>query len=214
MRERYGEWGPPAVHYPAPAGLAGKSNEWLRERIVATAMRFQGYTYQHHHCPDWSPPPGWPWKKVRSGKNGRGVDCSNFTAFVYNLGLGIKLTGDVHDQGKNLEVSGPGPGHTTKAHHIDLPKEYEKFESTLRTGDLLFVRSDKGQVSHVVIWVGAIGRSPDNVPLIIDSTGDGHRDSNGVDIPDGVHLRPFVEKSWYFRNADHVVRIIPDGAKK
>src|SRR3569623_2201648 len=42
VKRRYGVWGPPTVHYPAPAGLAGKSHEWLRERVIAVALRFQG----------------------------------------------------------------------------------------------------------------------------------------------------------------------------
>ena len=40
----------------------------------------------------------------------------------------------------------------------------------------------------------------------------GH-DSNGKAIPDGVQLRPFEPKSWYYKSASHVVRIISDDAK-
>jgi hypothetical protein len=73
------------------------------------------------------------------------------------------------------------------------------------------VKSTKGNVSHVVLWVGSIGQSPDGVPLILDSTGSGARDANGVTIPDGVQLRPFKRTVWYFTQASHVLRIIPEG---
>src|SRR5581483_11357157 len=38
VREKFGSWGPPARHYPAPAGLAGRSVSWQRERVLATAL--------------------------------------------------------------------------------------------------------------------------------------------------------------------------------
>ena len=50
---------------------------------------------------------------------------------------------------------------------IELPTQYEDFDKTLLTGDLLFIKSNKGVVSHVVLWVGKIGNSRDGVPLII-----------------------------------------------
>jgi cell wall-associated NlpC family hydrolase len=134
-------------------------------------MRFIGYGYQHHHVPDWDPPKGWPWKAVKTGHNGRGVDCSNFTAFVYNQGFGIKPSGDVSVQAKQLQFAGPGEGRQHRVLHLGLPKNYGEFINKLRTGDLLYVRNNSGEVAHVVLWVGPIGQSPDKVPLIIDSHG-------------------------------------------
>jgi hypothetical protein len=75
------------------------------------------------------------------------------------------------------------------------------------TGDLVSIRNRSGKISHVVIWVGAIGRSPDGTPLIIDSHGEDVRDSNGEAIPCGVQLRPFRENSWYNQSASHALRI-------
>lgn len=149
----------------------------------------------------------WPSKEIASGHNGKGVDCSNFSSFVYNLGFGIKLNSDIRKQADRLAMSGPSAGQTLKAEKIKLPDAYLDFERTLRTGDLVFIRNQKGEISHVVIWVGSIGKSPKNTPLIIDSHGQGVKDSEGVAIPDGVQLRPFREKSWYFRNASHAHRI-------
>ncbi|HET6252042.1 MAG TPA: hypothetical protein VFE47_30430 [Tepidisphaeraceae bacterium] len=79
-----------------------------------------------------------------------------------------------------------------------------------RTSDLLYVKERAGKVSHVVVWVGSIGRSPNDVPLILDSTGTGHADSHGQAIPDGVHLRPFNEKGWYWQSLSHVHRVVAD----
>jgi cell wall-associated NlpC family hydrolase len=134
------------------------------------------------------------------------VDCSNLTGFVYNPGFGLKLSGDVHIQSEERAAKGPGE-RTTRLHQVELPSSYEDRLKTLRTGDLLFIRDRGGKISHVVIWVGSIGRSQDGVPLIIDSHGEDVRDSEGQLIPCGVHLRPFRESSWYNRSASHALRV-------
>jgi hypothetical protein len=212
-RKRYGSWGPPARQYPAVAEADRQTVAWQRERIIAVALRFQGYGYQHHHIPDWDPPADWPWKETKSGHNGKGVDCSNFTAFVYNLGLGLKPTGAVREQSEQLAIPGPGPGKTTTAQKIELPKSYAERVRTLQTADLLFVRNTSGEISHVVLWVGSIGRSPDGVPLVLDSHGDGVVDCRGQRVPHGIYLRPFAEKSWYCRSASHAIRILPETSR-
>jgi hypothetical protein len=209
VRERFGAWGPRARAYPPPAGLESWSARRKRERVIAVALRFVGYGYQHHHVPDWDPPSEWPWKESCVGRNGPGVDCSNFTGFVYNLALGVRVSTDVGLQAGTRLARGPGEARTP-VRRVDLPESYEERLATLRTGDLLFIRNREGRVAHVVLWVGAIGRSPDGVPLVLDSTGEGHRDSNGRVIPCGVHLRPFGADSWYHRSASHALRIIED----
>jgi cell wall-associated NlpC family hydrolase len=210
VRQEYGVWGPPARHYPLPDGLARRSIAWQRERVVAVGLRFQGYEYQHHHVPDWDPPPDWPWLQVRSGHNSKGVDCSNFTAFAYNLGLGLKPSGNVKEQAEHREISGHGANNSRRAERIPKPASYADFVRTLRTGDLLYVRNNKGELAHVVLWIGPIGQSPDNAPLILDSHGQGVKDSNGESIPNGIQLRPFQEHSWYFQSASHALRILHD----
>jgi hypothetical protein len=206
--ERWHSWGPAARFYPAPPGVFEWPLERQRERVVAVALRFLGYGYQHHHIPDWDPPPSWPWKNTCVGSNGKGVDCSNFTAFVYNLGFGLKLSGDVHRQSEQRFVEGPGPDRRTPIRHIPLSSSYAERIRTLRTGDLVFIRSRQERISHVVLWIGPIGRAPDNVPLIMDSHGDGVRDSNDQTIPCGIQLRPFRENSWYNHSADHALRLL------
>lgn len=208
---RWGFRGPAAKHYDAPRMLASKSVEWTRQRVIAAGLRLTGYSYQHHHIPDWEPPEQWPRHPEQKTPPGKGLDCSNFTAFVYNWALGIKPTGDVRRQAELTEMPGPGPGRSFPVKRIELPREYEAFERELLTGDLLFVKNTRGELSHVVLWVGKIGRAPDGHPLILDSTSTGATDSNGVTIPDGVYLRPFKPTNWYFTQASHGLRVIPEG---
>ena len=210
-KTRWRSWGPPAQQFAAPPGLTTKGVEWARQRVIAAGLRFAGHSYQHHHIPDWEPPADWPRSEKQTTPPGKGLDCSNFTAFAYNLALGIKPTGDVQDQSAMTETPGPGPNRTTSVQRIELPARYEDFERTLRTGDLLFVKSNAGNISHVVLWVGKIGRSRDGTPLILDSTGTGSKDSEGQEIPDGVNLRPFKPGAWYAKSASHILRILPDG---
>jgi hypothetical protein len=208
---RWGFRGPSARHYDAPSGLGSRPVEWTRQRVIAAGLRLAGYSYQHHHIPDWEPPAEWPRNPDQKTPVGKGLDCSNFTAFVYNWALGIKPTGDVRKQAELTEMPGPGPRRSFPVRRIEIPAEFDEFEERLLTGDLLFVKNSRGELSHVVLWVGKIGRSPDGSPLILDSTGVGAVDSNGNQIPDGVYLRPFRPTNWYFRQASHVLRVIPDG---
>ena len=203
--QRWRAWGPPARDYPPPPGVEQWPTERKRERVVAIALRFRGYAYQHHHIPDWSPPPSWPWKETCAESNGKGVDCSNFTGFVYNLGFGLRLSTDVHLQAGERFARGPGE-RSTRLQAVDLPSSFEERLKALRTGDLVYIRNRGGKISHVVIWVGPIGRSPDGLPLVIDSHGEDVRDSTGQPIPCGIHLRPFRENSWYNRSASHASR--------
>jgi hypothetical protein len=213
-KTRYGVWGPPAQHFDPPAGLSKKDSEWMRHRVIAVGLRYQGLRYQHHHIPSWEPPADWPYKETPFGKHSKGLDCSNYTAFVYNFALGFKPSGATKEQSAMTEVAGPGPGRTTKVQRIEKPEAHADFERTLKTGDLLFInRQNSEEVSHVVLWVGKIGQSRNDVPLVLDSTGEGRKDEDGNDIPDGIHLRPFTPTSWYFRSASHALRIIPDTAK-
>jgi hypothetical protein len=203
----WGGWGPPARHFPAPPGVERWPVERRRERAIAVALRFRGYAYHHHHVPDWDPPRGWPWKETCAGENGRGVDCSNLTGFVYNLGFGLRLSTDVHTQAGQRTARGHG-GRVTRLHYVELPPSYEGRVDSLRTGDLVFIRNRRGTISHVVLWVGPIGRSPDGVPLVIDSHGEGVLDSRGRPIPCGVQLRPFRRDSWYNHSASHALRVV------
>ncbi|MBI2823962.1 MAG: C40 family peptidase [Planctomycetia bacterium] len=206
-RRRFGAWGPKARRYAPLDGLETRSIEWIRERVIATAARFLGYGYQHHHIPDWGPPADWPWKETCVGHNGKGVDCSNFTSFVYNQGFGIKMTSEIDHQA-HVERALEGQHDAVSIRAVALPKEYDQRLAVLRTGDLLYVRGrEDGPITHVVLWVGPLGRAESGSPLVIDSHGSGVKDDWEQPIPCGIQLRPFREPSWYNRCASHAHRI-------
>ena len=146
-----GTWGPPAAVYAAvvPPAVCDPV-VWKRARIIAVARHYLGLPYQHHHIPAWTPPPSWT--AHSGGPESAGLDCSNFTAWVYNYGLGLKFTGAIEDQ-----ADGPrAPGRRLA--------NGEPFA----TGDLLFIlKQNRSRVSHVVIYI--------DEQHIIDSHDDGVR---------------------------------------
>lgn len=198
-RRRYTTWGPPARTYPRLSNRGPLPLEWQQQRLLAVAAKYINLEYQHHHIPAWNPPANWPMREVPCGKNSPGLDCSNFTSWVYNYGLGIKFTSDVHKQAAlPLQSVKTGP-------------EYSSFGEMLRPGDLLFIHhKDKSEeCSHVVMWLGKYGKSPDGTPLIIDCTASSNTDCNGKSIPTGVQIRPFTESSWYYTRFHHASRVLP-----
>jgi cell wall-associated NlpC family hydrolase len=206
-RRKFGAWGPEQRIYEPLAEMTDRPETWLRERVIATAARFIGYEYQHHHIPDWNPPQTWPWKPCCAGRNGRGVDCSNFTGFVYNQGFGIKMSTGIERQSE-LHSALERHEHPLEVRKIHLPENYRERAEVLRTGDLVYICGrEGGPVTHVVIWVGEIGVAPSHTPLIMDSHGGNVDDDWGEKIPCGIHLRPFREDSWYNRCASHAHRI-------
>ena len=139
-------WGPRAAAYPsAEVPLACDALPWKRARIVEIARRYLGLPYRHHHLPDWAPP------ATLSGpaNAGPGLDCSNFSAWVYNYGLGLRFTSDIGRQ-----ADGPAaPGRVLAPDEPYAP------------GDLLFIlRGDRSRLSHVVIYTGD-GRVVDSASL-------------------------------------------------
>lgn len=212
VRRRLGSWGPHARQYPAAPEIHRRSREWLQDRIVLTASRWIGIPYQHHHIPNWDPPADWPWKKVAYGRNSKGVDCSNFSSFYYNYGLGVKLDTGIRTQAERMTVRGPGGRGVLRLERIEK-REYDELVKRLEPGDLLYIRNNGGRVAHVIMFLGATGESPDGTPLVIDSTGGGHVDCEGQKIPIGVHIRPFARNSWYYKSMAHAHRLV-DGLSR
>lgn len=208
--KEFGAWGPQSRHFPVIEGFDKLSNEWKRQRLVATACGLIGLPYQHHHIPDWDPPPNWPWKKVAYGRNSKGMDCSDFSSWVYNYGLGIKPNTGVGQQAEAEEVR-VGEEGKIPIQKIRNENGYEGLVSKLVAGDLLYIKHAKDEkVSHVIMWVGKYGHSPDGTPLVIDCTGPEAKDCNGNQIPIGVQLRPFKRDGWYFKRFSHANRIIAE----
>ena len=210
VRRKFGGWGVEPRKFDCPAEVREKPADWKRERIIAGASRFIGYQYQHHHVPDWNPPEHWPWNKCCAGRQGKGVDCSNFSGWNYNWGLGIHLNTAIRTQAQQASVKGErGEVHAKviKRPEGEPEKWYDELCKTLQPGDLLYIMDSKRtKVTHVIMWMGECGQSPDGTPLIMDSTGGKIKDSNGHAIPCGIHLRPFSKGSWYHRSFSHAHR--------
>jgi len=204
-----GPWGPRPHKYRPPLLALGKSDDWKRARVIATALRFLGYHYRHHYIPDWDPPPGWYTPKSgQTRHDGKGVDCSNFTSFVYNQALGIGFSSDIHKQAAIDSVTIYGSDRQMPVTVIPLQDSPAAWAKALKPGDLLFIRPRSSEsISHVVLWIGDWGL-PKGQFLVLDSHGADVKDSDGTLIPDGIHLRPFRNGSWYATRADHAIRII------
>jgi hypothetical protein len=114
-----GRFGPFALRYPQVIYPPGVPNlVWDRQRVIAAAKKWLGLPYAHYHFPNMG-----------------GLDCSNFTAFVYNYALGVGFTSNILAQseevGRRLHPSEP-----------------------LAPGDLLFLYSvKKARIYHVVIYL-------------------------------------------------------------
>ena len=124
-----GSWGPKAATYPpvsVPDGYDAVA--WKRARVAVVARRLVGLPYRHHHIPAYDPP-----------GQGPGLDCSNYTSWVYNYGLGLRFTSAIAAQS-----AGPlAPGRRLSP------------DEPWAVGDLLYIKArDGSRVSHVALWLG------------------------------------------------------------
>ncbi|MBM4053014.1 MAG: hypothetical protein FJ270_09815 [Planctomycetes bacterium] len=208
VRERYRGWGPKQRLFACPEEMRDKSVEWKRERIIAGASRFLGYDYQHHHIPDWNPPADWPWNKCCTGRQSKGVDCSTFSSWNYNWGLGIHMYTNIVTQSRQTTLRGEfGERHARVIRRPEGEDSYEELCRSLRAGDLLYIMDGKcTHVVHVIMWLGECGESPDGTPLVMDSGGGASRDCDGIRIPSGIHMRPFTKGSWFHKSFSHAHR--------
>lgn len=204
--QRYGSWGPRARRYPAPTVTMDAAT--ARERVVAVAAALIGLDYQHHHVPAWEPPPWWRHKTVRSGRQGAGVDCSNFLAFVFSYALGVDLPTAIQEQAALHRAPVEGRLWSSRVELIE--GDYDTLLARLQPADLVYVRSDAGPISHVVLWLGSCGTGPSPTPLVIDAHGEGVLDADRVEIPAGIRIRPYRRAGWYGRRTAFAHRIVTD----
>lgn len=138
-------WGPRPITYPTIdkriAALPPGTDiaQWQRDRVVAIAKKYIGLPYRHHYIPAWSPT-----VPDHSGKTGPGLDCSNFTSWVYNFGFGIRINSHIVKQAEQEPAPDEGlsPGRRLEPNEPFLP------------GDLLFILNrDRSRISHVVIFI-------------------------------------------------------------
>lgn len=171
-------WGPMPRQYPGIHELISRLphgtdiTAWKRDRIVAVAKHYIGLPYRHHHIPAWSPT-----VPDHSGQTGPGLDCSNFTSWVYNFAFGLILNGDVVLQSEMKPRAG-----------FPIPEGMRKISPAegFEPGDILYILdSNHKVVVHAVIYI--------DEEHIIDST-DGH-----------VAIRHF--SGWYRNRLSHGLRI-------
>jgi cell wall-associated NlpC family hydrolase len=161
--------------------------------------------------------PVWPWSPVSNtptihttqgtpltniyqteyGTGTAGIDCTDTSAYIYNLALGIQMNSGTSTQiqfssGGKPEVGNvpfttllasdgseitptfiQSPNYGTATVNAAGSLEDDVFPY-LQPGDLLYITDDPGGViSHVVIWLGEYGTnadgSPSTVPLVISS---------------------------------------------
>jgi hypothetical protein len=112
-------WGPAARTYPEVLPPIGHDvGLWRRDRIIEVAQKYVGLPYLHRHIP-------------AAG----GLDCSNFTSWVYNYGLGIRFVSQIVRQSETV-------GRKLAA------------EEPLKKGDLLFIWSPvRTRIVHVAIYL-------------------------------------------------------------
>jgi hypothetical protein len=129
-RQGYGSFGPCTLPYPTvifPAGV--NEQEWKRIRVIEAAKKLIGVPYGHFHFPEMG-----------------GIDCSNYTALVYNYAFGLRFSSNVERQA------------------LEAGRSLAKGE-VLRPGDLLFLHeAESSRIVHVAIYV--------NETTVIDAAGE------------------------------------------
>lgn len=210
-RSTYGSWGPRCKAMSQPtADILGWPLELRRQRLFAFAERYIGFRYEHHHLPEWDPPADWPWDQVCTSEHGQGIDCSNFTGWLYNWCFGIQLDTDDDVQAFELTVPVSGGGSTT-LQRIDKPSGgFAGLVAALQPGDLCFVHSSSttSDITHVYVWLGTHGAGPSSAPLVLDATSTEPTDFYGQVIPCGVQIRPITSASWYYTRFSHALRVL------
>lgn len=197
---------------------------WQQQRLLFAARELIGTHYQHLHLPafdpalvtgsvfNWSPVSGntllQTTQDLRRGEPGTatnpykaaynspqpGIDCTDFSAYVYNLALGVQM-----HSGTSTQIAfgaDPGPAPTNQPTALVLnpdgaritpsfllgpnygtstpnaPGSLDGLISQLQPGDLLYMVGGTS-ISHVVVWLGEYGTladgSPSPVPLVISS---------------------------------------------
>jgi cell wall-associated NlpC family hydrolase len=157
----------------------------------------------YYSPPDPSNPTNYgpPYNTSRSnyGQPLPGMDCTDFTAYIYNEALGIQLHSGTPTQVKFADgtntpqvgvmptsiilsstgaaitptfILGPHYGSTTPNGAGDVAA-MTAVMAQLRPGDLLYMQSGSGGISHVVVWLGDYGTNadgtPSDIPLVISS---------------------------------------------
>lgn len=233
-----GTWGPRAVSLPTVSVPAGcPTLNWQQQRVLAVINKYVNaeLNYCHHHIPGWLPPDdsSQPNPKFRVSTPGsamtctanrtdaggnivwQGVDCSDFTSWVYNYAFGIPTGGAVMPTGIGQQACDPSvaPGVALNYNYTNITGVIAA--GKLQPGDLLYIMgSNSLQITHVITWIGQqVGAGFDQSRLAPDAAsyvGKGQSLTGAWVIADshynGPDYRPFL--GWYQASVSHVRRII------
>lgn len=140
---------------------------WERLRRLIEMTHQMGLNYCHHRCPSYDAPASTriactgaatddpncvcAATGLTKPKPWQGLDCSNYAAWLLNIGFGFYPSTDVGEQACHPERA---PGRLL--HNISLPEN----STSLLPGDLLFITPSRSsntapvRVSHVAVFTG------------------------------------------------------------
>lgn len=167
----------------------------MRFIVVTTAKSYLGMPYQHHHITEWDPKKLKNYKEIIQTKppnllqyNSVGLDCSNFTSWVYNFGLGIQFTQDITTQ-----ANGPAaPGRVLNPSEPLLPGDLLYFYGNPPVMDVYQTNSsllDMSYIYHTALYIGD--------SKLIDT----------LDVNGGVSQKKLTD-AWYKSHYSHARRVI------
>jgi len=207
----------------SPVGVDPLAWQRQRVMAAANVLLQAGTPYQHLHLPSFDPAlvpgSGFTWLPVSDnaslqtswqlangvpgttpnpyqtdyGRATAGIDCTDFTAWTYNLGLGIQMHSGTPTQVEFVGAATPQPGGTAKAtvldsqgiplapqffygpnfgtHALNAPGSLDGLMASFQTGDLLYMGDPTLGLLHVVMWLGqtATDTYGNTFPLVISS---------------------------------------------
>lgn len=161
-------WGPEPALYSIPIEPS--------PNIIEIARHYIGLPYRHHHIPGWNPSSSLTGKPNESP----GLDCSNFTSWVYNYGKGHKFTSNIQKQAEMYK-------YELAMIRIDW--------NMIQPEDLLFFWRIPGNQEKEISHSGIFSGYKNNIPYLIDSHGE------------GVKERAMTPNTWYRKHFSHGIRI-------
>lgn len=204
---------------------------WQRERLLQAAKLLIGTHYQHLHLPQFNPGyvtnGSYTWLPVSNGNYlsttqnleyntsptlpnfyksaygsaQPGIDCTDFSAYIYNLALGIQMHSGTASQVKFTTGNGPAVGNQPTAtilsstgavitpkfllgpnygtNKLNKPGSLSGILSSLQPGDLLYMH-DGPTISHVVVWLGSYGTNANGTPTYLQLIISSHDDTPAI----------------------------------